>query len=429
MYRGKAKHILGDIAEGDRVKVINGGKVYNGILMPRSELGDSRHVVIKLANGYNIGFNIDNIKIELISVREKEDKEKKVEEESSPENKPCVSILGTGGTIASKIDYMSGAVHPAFSTSEIVNAVPELEDIASLNTEIVFNILSENMTPEHWRIIAKEVVKAMNKSSGVVVAHGTDTLAYTASAIAFMLSDIPKPVVFVGSQRSSDRPSSDASLNLISAVRVALSDIAEVVAVMHAGSSDEGCAIHRATKVRKMHSSRRDAFKSIDSLPIGEVIGDKITTFQEYSRRSEGKVKLDDRLEEDVALLKIYPGFPEQLFDYYIENFKGIVIEGTGLGHVPENLISKLEEARKKDMPVVMTSQTIFGRVDMKVYSTGRKLLKAGVISGRDMLPEVALVKLMVALGRFKEYEEVRSFMERNMAGEVSERSLYNTFF
>lgn len=429
MYRGKIKHKLGDIAEGDRVKVIKEGKVYNGILMPRSELGDSRHVVIKLENGYNIGFNIDNIKIELISVREKKKKEEKVEEEYSGENGPYVSILGTGGTIASKIDYVSGAVHPAFSTSEIVNAIPELEDIASLKTEIVFNILSENMTPEHWRTIAREVAKAMNKSSGVVVAHGTDTLAYTASAIAFMLSDIPKPVVLVGSQRSSDRPSSDASLNLISAVRVALSDIAEVVAVMHAGSSDEGCAIHRATKVRKMHSSRRDAFKSIDSLPIGEVRGDKITTFQEYNMRSEGKVKLDDRLETDVALLKIYPGFPEQLFDYYIENFRGIVIEGTGLGHVPENLISKLEEARNKDMPVVMTSQTIFGRVNMKVYSTGRKLLKAGVISGRDMLPEVALVKLMVALGRFKEYGEVRSFMERNIAGEVSERSLYNTFF
>ncbi|GCC11684.1 L-asparaginase 1 [archaeon] len=429
MYRGKIKHILGDIAEGDRVKVIKEGKVYNGILMPRSELGDSRHVVIKLENGYNIGFNIDNIKIELISVREKKKKEEKVEKEYSRENRPYVSILGTGGTIASKIDYVSGAVHPAFSTSEIVNAIPELEDIASLKTEIVFNILSENMTPEHWRTIAREVAKAMNKSSGVVVAHGTDTIAYTASAIAFMLSDIPKPVVLVGSQRSSDRPSSDASLNLISAVRVALSDIAEVVAVMHAGSSDEGCAIHRATKVRKMHSSRRDAFKSIDSLPIGEVRGDKITTFQEYNMRSEGKVKLDERLETDVALLKIYPGFPEQLFDYYIENFRGIVIEGTGLGHVPENLISKLEEARNKDMPVVMTSQTIFGRVNMKVYSTGRKLLKAGVISGRDMLPEVALVKLMVALGRFKEYSEVRSFMERNIAGEVSERSLYNTFF
>ncbi len=427
MYRGEAKKILGEIAEGDFVRVTKAGKVYEGILMPRSELGDSKHVVIKLKNGYNIGFNVEGIKIELISRRK--EREERAEEEFFEEGKPLVSILGTGGTIASKIDYTSGAVHPAFSTSEIVNAVPELKEIASLKTKIIFNILSENMTPEHWRTIAREVARELEESKGVVVAHGTDTLAYTASALAFMLTELPKPVVFVGSQRSSDRPSSDASLNLISAVRVALSDIAEVVAVMHSTSGDEGCAIHRATKVRKMHSSRRDAFKSINSLPLGEVRGEKITTFQEYSKRSSGKVKLDDRLEDRVALLKIYPGFPEQLMDYYIENFKGLVIEGTGLGHVPERLISKLEEAYRDNKPVVMTSQTLFGRVDMKVYSTGRKLLKAGVISGKDMLPEVALVKLMVALGRFEEYEEVRSFMQTNIAGEISERSLYNTFF
>ncbi len=411
---------------GDLVRVYRRGRVYEGIVMPRSELADDKHIVIKLSNGYNVGFRLKEVKVELIKKASRIEKSQAEVEESK--KLPLVSLIGTGGTIASRVDYTTGAVHPAFSASEIAQAIPELKQIASLNTRVLFNILSENLTPEHWKKIAEAVAEELKQSQGVVVAHGTDTMSYTASALAFMLHPLPKPVVFVGSQRSSDRPSSDAALNLISAVRVALSDIAEVTVVMHSTSSDTTCTIHRATKVRKMHSSRRDAFKSINSLPIGIVKGEKIETFSEYTSRSSGEVKLDTRINPEVALVKIYPGFPEELFRYFAQKFKGLVIEGTGLGHAPEHLLPAIEEfAREK--PVVMTTQTIFGRVDMKVYSTGRKLLKAGVIPGEDMLPEVALVKLMIALGRFSELSEIAEFMLTNIAGEITERSLYNTFF
>lgn len=427
MYRGRAGELLGELREGDFIRVKRGKEVYEGQLMPRSELGDDEHVVLKLGNGYNIGLHVEGLKVELMEKRV----EKKAEMEGGEPvgGKPRVSILGTGGTIASKIDYSSGAVHPTFSTAEIANAVPELAEIASLKTEIVFNILSENMKPSYWVTLAREVARELEESEGVVVAHGTDTLSYTASALAFMLGSLPKPVVLVGSQRSSDRPSSDSPLNLISSVRVALSDMAEVLVVMHSSSSDESCTIHRGTKVRKMHSSRRDAFRSINSPPLGEVRGGEIKTNMKYNPRGEGKVELDTRLEEDVALVKLYPGFPEKLMDCYLENCRGLVIEGTGLGHAAEGLISKLEMAIADGMPVVMTTQTLYGRVNMKVYSTGRRLLRAGVIPGGDMLPEVAYVKLMVAMGRYCAFEKIEKFMQSNIAGEISERSLYNTFF
>ena len=305
----------------------------------------------------------------------------------------------------------------------------ELADIARIKARVLFNILSENMTPKHWRRIAEEVVKELNGSAwGVVVAHGTDTMSYTGAALAFMLKNLTKPVVLVGSQRSSDRPSSDAALNLIAATRVATSDLAEVVVVMHATSSDEACAVHRATKVRKMHSSRRDAFKSINVPPIGEV-REEVKLFGSYRRRSEGEVYADTRLEERVALFKAYPGVDPELLEYCVDRYRGIVLEGTGLGHVPEQLFPAIERARDEGKAVVMTTSTLYGRVDMKVYSTGRRLLNLGVIPGEDMLPEVAYVKLMHVLAVAQDEEEVRSLMLRNLAGEITPRTLPDTFY
>lgn len=339
-----------------------------------------------------------------------------------------VTILGTGGTIASKIDYKTGAVHPAFSAEEIINVIPELKEVAEIKTKLLFNILSENMKPELWVKIARECAAELNSGAcGVVIAHGTDTLAYTSAALSFMLENLYKPVVLVGSQRSSDRPSSDASLNLISAVKAATSDIGEVVVVMHGSTSDDFCLIHRGTKVRKMHSSRRDAFKSVNALPIGEV-REGIKILQEYRKRREGKVSVNEKLEERVALMKIYPGLSKEALMHFVDNYKGIVLEGTGLGHLPENLLPAIEEAQKKKIPVAMTTQTLYGRIDMKVYSTGRELLARGVIPCADMLPEVAYVKLMHVLGNTKNYEEVKKLMQSNMAGEISERSRIDSF-
>lgn len=430
MYRGRARELLKryGVDIGDRVKIQKNNSVYEGLIMPRSELGDDMHIVLKLDNGYNIGINISKIKkIEKIERKEeiKKVEFKKIEKKGLQK----VYLLGTGGTIASKIDYKTGAVSPSFTAEEIVNAIPEVLDIADIDAGVLFNILSENMTPKHWRKIAREVARLLNAGySGVVVAHGTDTMSYTASALAFMLKNLSKPVVFVGAQRSSDRPSSDASLNLLSALRVATSDIAEVTVVMHATSSDDSCYIHRATRVRKMHSSRRDAFRSINSPPLGIVRGRKIETFTDYRKRSDEEVLLDDKLEERVALVKIYPGIDKELFDFYIDRYLGIVIEGTGLGHVPSYLIPSIERGVEEGKIIAMATQTIYGRVDMKVYSTGRELLARGVISCEDMLAEVAYVKLMHILAKTQDREEVERLMKTNLAGEISERSLYNTF-
>ncbi len=428
MYRGEAAKVLGNAKVGERVRIIKGERTYEGVLMPRSELGDDRHVVIKLDNGYNIGVEVSGARVERLGAAKRAGQAAFPEPEFSPE-KPEVVILGTGGTIASKIDYATGAVHPSFSTAEIINAVPELADIARLRTRVLFNILSENMTPKHWQKIAEEVAKELNGSAqGVVVAHGTDTMSYTAAALAFMLKNLTKPVVFVGSQRSSDRPSSDAALNLIAATKVATSDLAEVVVVMHSSTSDEACAVHRATKVRKMHSSRRDAFKSINAPPLGEV-RDEVRLFGSYRKRCEGEVYADTRLEERVALFKAYPGVDPELLEHCVDRCRGIVLEGTGLGHVPESLLPAIERAMEEGVAVVMTTTTLYGRVDMKVYSTGRRLLNLGVIPGEDMLPEVAYVKLMHVLAIAQSSEEVRSLMLRNFAGEITERTLPRAFY
>jgi glutamyl-tRNA(Gln) amidotransferase subunit D len=340
-----------------------------------------------------------------------------------------VSILGTGGTIASKIDYTTGAVHPALTTEELFNALPELRDIAEIKTKLLFNILSENMTPGHWRELAEAIVEEINSGvHGIVVAHGTDTLAYTSAALSFMLRNLTVPVILVGSQRSSDRPSSDASENLIAAVRVACTDIAEVAVVMHASTSDGRCLIHRGTRVRKMHSSRRDAFRSINALPIGEVVDGKVKFHEDYRKAKKEKVAVDSRLEERVALVKIHPGINPGVFTTIIEGNKGIVLEGTGLGHVPEYLFPAIKKGITAGKPVVMTTQTLYGRVDMNVYSTGRNLLSMGVIPCGDMLPEVAYVKLMHVMGRTKELDDIRKLMLENQAGEISEKSHINAF-
>ncbi len=421
MYKGSALEALKGVEVGDRIKVKKGSKTFEGVLMPRSELGDENHIVIKLDTGYNIGINIKSILVTRIEKAPTPTKTK--EKEIKSKDLPDVTIIGTGGTIASKIDYKTGAVHPSFTTSELTNAIPELSDIANIKTRLLFNILSENMTPSHWKDIAKAVADELNSgASGVVVAHGTDTLGYTSAALSFMLQNLEKPVVLVGSQRSSDRPSSDSSLNLVSAVKAATSDIGEVVALMHTSSSDDQCLIHKGTKVRKLHSSRRDAFKSVNAKPIGRV-EDVIIIDEDYKKRGKGKVTVDDKLEEKVALVKIYPGIKGEVLDYYIDNYNGIVIEGTGLGHVPEDLLKSIEKAEKKKVPIVMTTQTLYGRIDMKVYSTGRELLSRGVISGEDMLPETAYVKLMHVLGSTSDLEEIKEKMQTNIAGEIEART------
>ncbi len=428
MYRGRAAGLLAGIEIGDTITVTRGSKKFSGILMPRNELADDEHLVLKLSNGYNIGIRIDrDTQVRLL---DKGIRPKEVSEELDKLNPdlPSITILGTGGTIASKIDYKTGAVAPAFSARELHLAIPELSRVANIKTRMLFNILSENMTPENWQTTAIAAAEELNKGAdGVVIAHGTDTLGYTSAALSFMLKDLCKPVVLVGSQRSSDRPSSDSAMNLLCAAKVAVSDAAGVFVVMHGTLSDDVCNVHLGTKVRKMHSSRRDAFHSVNALPIGRV-AEGVEFSSEINRRKEGKVRVEKRLDPKVILLKIYPGIGEEILNFCIDRYNGVVFEGTGLGHIPEGLLRPLDKAKKEGIPVVMTTQTLYGRVDMKVYSTGRRLLELGVIPGGDMLPETALVKLMHVLGQTKNSEEIRKMMETNIAGELSETSRPDTF-
>ena len=406
--------------DGDRILVENKKMKKEGILMPHHQFSDEDIITIKIDNGYNIGIAVDN-DTKIMLLEKHEVIEKKSKTIPFDQNKPTVSIIGTGGTIACYVDYRTGAVHPATNAQELAFSVPEIFDICNVKAHVVFQLFSENLKTGHWKTLAKEVAKELNDGAkGVVIPHGTDTLGYTAAALSFMLKNLSGPVVLVGSQRSSDRPSSDAVQNLISAVTVAAkSDIGEVVVVMHGETSDTFTTIHRGTKVRKFHTSRRDAFKTVNELPLGKIEDGKIKISEKYIKITPGKVLLDDEMEEDVGMVYTYPGLKSE----DIPDKKGIVLIGTGLGHVPEKVFPRIEQLIKKGMTFVMTSQCIFGRINMNVYSTGRDLIKLGVISGEDILPETAFVKLMWVLAHAKEKSEIEKLMSTNIAGEISDRT------
>ncbi|WP_297420486.1 Glu-tRNA(Gln) amidotransferase subunit GatD [Thermococcus sp.] len=422
---------------GDYVRVIRkeDGResVYEGIIMSPYELSSGETLTIKLDNGYNIGILVDAIsKVEIIEKARPRGEVSFAEIFPKKPELPNVAILGTGGTIASRIDYKTGAVHAAFTAEELATAVPEIFEIANITPKLLFNIMSEDMKPEYWREIAHEVAKLLNDGEdGVVVTHGTDTLAYTASALSFMLRDLGKPVILVGSQRSSDRPSSDAAMNLICSVRMATSDFGEVAVVMHGETGDTYCLAHRGTKVRKMHTSRRDAFRSINDIPIAKIWPRGKIEFlrSDYKKRTDSEVHVDDRMEERVALVKVFPGIQPEVIDFFVDRgYRGLVLEGTGLGHTPNELIPVIERAREEGVTICMTSQCLYGRVNLNVYSTGRRLLKAGVIPCEDMLPETAYVKLMWVLGHTNDPEEVRGMMLTSYAGEITPYTRFDTY-
>ena len=435
-YRGISleKLLEANATIGDRIKIIGENFTYEGILMPRAGVCDDKHIVIKLNNGYNIGVKVTpNIKIEVLKRIGKREIQRR-EVIKKQRNLPKVSIISTGGTIASRVDYKTGAVYPALTAEDLYYAVPELEEIAEIDAEILFSIFSENMTPKHWEKIAEKTSKKIEEGfRGIVIAHGTDTMGYTAAALSFALQKTPIPIVLVGSQRSSDRPSSDAAINLICAVTAARkAPFAEVVIVMHGSSSDEYCLAHRGTKVRKCHTSRRDAFQSINSEPLAKITvkGEIEMLTEKYNkRRSDRKVELKAKFDPKVALIKTYPGMTGEIIEFLTDKgYHGIVIEGTGLGHTPESMFPAIKRAIEEEIAIVMTSQCLWGRINMNVYRTGVELLNMGVIPGEDMLPETAYVKLMWTLAQTRNLEEVKRIMLTNIAGEINPRSSHKYF-
>ena len=428
-YKGKGKEVLekNKIAIWDIIKVKTKEGEYEGIVLPRNEYSAPDYIEIKLENNYNIGIHATHIiKMEKIGKREAH---YKIPEKKFPVNKqlPNIKLLGTGGTVASRLDYTTGAVIPSFTPGELFSAVPELAEICNLETEIVFEILSENMRPEYWEQLAEKVENAANSGKdGIIIGHGTDTMSYTSAALSFMLQDLSIPVVLVGSQRSSDRPSSDAALNLINATTVATSDIAEVVVVMLGSTAHDYGLIHRGTLVRKMHSSVRNTFRSIDDIPLGMIRNRIIKMFkQDYKKRSDSQTKALPKFEKKVALVYSYPGLDKELIDFYIDKgYKGIVFAGTGLGHVSTTIYESIERAVQEDIIVLMTTQTLHGFVGMNVYSTGRELQNLGVIPGKNMLPEVGYIKLGWVLGQTSNPQEVKEMLLKNIAGEIIEREI-----
>ncbi|MEX2707295.1 MAG: Glu-tRNA(Gln) amidotransferase subunit GatD [Candidatus Freyrarchaeum guaymaensis] len=415
------------------IEVTTPETTYRGVLLPRTDMGDDKHLVLKLDTGYNIGVKVtDDTTIKEIGYEPGLYAIPEIEVEFDPK-KPNVFLIGTGGTVASRLDYRTGAVIPAFTPQELFSAVPELAEICNLKTKLLFEIFSEDMTPEYWIKIAEAAAEEINSGTdGIVIPHGTDTMHFTSSALSFMLKELPVPVVLVGSQRSSDRPSSDAAINLISAVRVAaVSDLAEVVVCMHGSSSDDYNLIHRGTRVRKMHTSRRDAFRTIGDVPLGFVQNSSVKMMRnDYRRRRKrGEVKLDTKLDPKVTLIYTYPGMEAEVIHHFIDSeYHGIVLAGTGLGHCPKTLIEPLKRAVEENIPVAMTSQCLYGFVGMNVYERGRDLLKIGVIPCKNMLPETAYVKLMYILGHTKDMGEIHELMVTNLAGEITSREPYNGY-
>src|SRR6266705_5256049 len=406
------------------------GEVFEGTLFPRSEYTDPNHLVLKLKNGYNIGIHYEKTeKIEVIGEGPKPHFTKPPSPQKRP-GLPRVAIISTGGTIASRVDYRTGAVQPALTAADLASVVPELSSIAEIDAHILFSEYSENIGPNHWKGMAEEVAKRIaNDAEGVVISHGTDTLHYTAAALSFALANLPVPVLLVGAQRSSDRPSSDAASNLTGAVALAArADMATVGVAMHRDLSDHIIVAHQGTRVRKCHASRRDAFKSINSTPIASYdlkTGQIEMTNGVPKKDKSRQLTLKSRFDQHAYLIKFYPGFNTGIIDSAVSaGARGIVLEGTGLGHVSRHLFDSVKKALKREVPVFMTSQTIWGRVDMNVYNTGRDLLNLGVTPLEDMIAETAIVKLMWVAAQTKSASKIREMMLRSIAGEMTSRTL-----
>jgi glutamyl-tRNA(Gln) amidotransferase subunit D len=429
-YRGAALKFLKGIGAGvgDVIEVQTKWGAVTGTVVPRYAYGGEGHVVLKLNSGYNIGLDVGSLSAGAVKSKGEKPSFSAPAPPKPSKGLPRVLILGTGGTIASRIDYRTGGVRPAVGAGELHSLVPELSEVARVEPEILFNILSENVTPAHWAKLARRVAKAAAEGvDGVVITHGTDTLGYTSAALSFALRGIPIPVVLVGAQRSPDRPSSDATLNLIAGVSVAgNAPFSGVFLAMHLNESDDAVAVHRGTRVRKGHTSRRDAFVSVGIPPaaIWTKRGLEQVAAGLPPRGKGAGFRPKAKFEERVALLKFYPSMPgASIASARRLGMRGLVIEGTGLGHVSSEGVKSLGAFVRGGGVAVMTSQCIEGRVDLNVYDTGRDLLRAGVLPLGDMLAETALAKLMWALGNSRTPAGAKELMLADVAGETTDRA------
>ena len=417
--------ILRSLPMGQRVEISDAaGHTWTGTVVPRHEFSGERILPLKIASGYNLGLRIEPTYtvrlLEPVRSHSRAAGPPTSTERAAAAGARHVALLTTGGTIASRVDYETGGVRPVKEEREILAFYPDLEAAGPVRIVPVFDRLSEDFTPRDWMTLADHVVAAFGRGAiGVVIAHGTDTLAFTAAALSFLLVDLPGPVVLVGAQRSPDRPSSDGPSNLAAAVRVAREGgFGEVVVVMHDDLSDERFAIHRGTGVRKMHSSRRDAFHSRNGPPLGHVDGHGIRFTEAPRRPASGPPRVDGPLDEKGGLLWFYPGIAPERAAAFAEGLRGLVLAGTGLGHVGTQHLDWIRAAIRQGLVVAMTTQCLDGEVDPFVYATGRELQRAGVVYLGDLLPETAYAKLLWALGHGAGAAEVQALLLADVAGE-----------
>jgi len=419
---------------GDKVRLKISDEAVEGTIL---ESPDSEFYLVKLKSGYNIGVRKENVNNVAVLGKAEVVKEKPLE---LPKNSlPRIDIIMTGGTISSRVDYKTGGVTSLTKPEDFFRFYPEIFEVVQINEVMMpFMKPSENMEYKDWKEIGECVEKSLNNPEveGVIITHGTDILHYTSAILSFFFPKPNKPIVLTFSQRSTDRASSDASLNLQCAAQTATSNIAEVVIVGHENTNDDSCYALLGTKVRKMHSTARDTFKPINTAPLARVWADgkieKITPFRERSPRTEKneKVKGDIVFNEKIGMIKFYPGQKPEILEYYTKNYEGLIIEGTGMGHVitdgEKNWIPMIKKAINNGLLIFMTTQTIKGRTNKYVYSPLRELSKAGVIFLDDMLAETAFVKLGWVMGHkaWKDKEMIKKKMLENISGEFNERIL-----
>jgi len=428
-YRGVLRERLIEekIRTWSTVKITKGDATYEGVLLPRSQHTSDLYVTLKVDTGYNLGVLIDDsTRIEETGYKKGNYHLPHVNVEFKKEL-PNVTLLGTGGTVASRLDYRTGAVLPAFTPEELFSAVPELVSAVNLTPKTLYQILSENFRPEYWVKTAEAVAKEIQSGvDGVIIGHGTDTMCTTGAALSYFLRNLPVPVVLVGSQRSSDRPSSDGPRNILYAATLAgRENFAEVVVCMHGGTSDSYNLIHRAPRCRKMHSSRRDTFRTLDDIPLGKIDESGATWFKDdiRPRTPVQEFYLDTKIDPRVGMLYSYPGMSPDILESMVDmGYHGIVMIGTGLGHVGTDIFPALERCQEEEIPVVLVVEPLFGYIQLRVYETGRDMLARGVIEGENMLPSAAYTKLIWVLGRTRNIDEVKKLMQTNIAGEITAR-------
>jgi glutamyl-tRNA(Gln) amidotransferase subunit D len=419
---------MSSMEPGCVVRVMYGEETIEGTFITKIP-----HFTIKLESGYNLVLEEHLIK-EITEVHAK--KTEKILHATVQGKGKKIAILHLGGTVASKIDYTTGAVIAQSSPEEIIRLYPELTHICDISSRLIRNMQSEMMRFCHYNIIAEAIIEEVKKGvQGIIITHGTDELHYTSAALAFMFEELSIPIILTASQRSSDRPSSDARQNLISAALFATTAKPGVYICMHENMNDDSCIIISGIRARKFHTTRRDAFKPINGTPLARVNPEKktIEILRQETALNTGHTcsykKFNDHLK--IAVIKGRPNMHAEELLFY-NDYDGIVLEGLGLGHMPTEKIDEFTSENKaiyaalkklaEKTPVVFASQCIFGRVNFNVYTPGRELLSAGILGNQlDIPPETAYIKLAYLLSNYKK-DDVKRLYQENLRGEISER-------